>query len=65
MKLAPGDAVEVLDLGSRNGTFVDGERIEKTILRVNSQLRIGHTILRLEHKAIDQVRKRDLLQDLP
>jgi diguanylate cyclase (GGDEF)-like protein len=56
VRVGPGDAVEVVDLGSRNGTFVDGERIEKGILRLNSQLRLGHTILRLEHKAIDQVR---------
>ena len=56
VRVAPGDTVEVADLGSRNGTFIDGERVDKTILRLNSQLRIGHTILRLEHKAIDQVR---------
>ncbi len=56
VRVGPGDTVEVVDLGSRNGTFVDGERIEKTTLRLNSQLRVGHTILRLEHKAMDQVR---------
>ncbi|HVE42631.1 MAG TPA: GGDEF domain-containing protein [Planctomycetota bacterium] len=56
VRVGPGDTVEVVDLGSRNGTFVDGERIEKATLRPNSQLRVGHTILRLEHKAIDQVR---------
>jgi diguanylate cyclase (GGDEF)-like protein len=56
VRVAPGDIVEVVDLGSRNGTFVDGERIEKATLRLSSQLRVGHTILRLEHKAIDQVR---------
>jgi two-component system, cell cycle response regulator len=56
VRVMPGDVVEVVDQGSRNGTFVDGERIERSILRPNSQLRIGHTILRVEHKEPDQVK---------
>ena len=56
VRVAAGDAVEVTDQGSRNGTFVDGERIDRAVLRPNSQLRIGHTILRLELKEPEQVR---------
>jgi diguanylate cyclase (GGDEF)-like protein len=56
VRVMPGDAVEIVDLGSRNGTFVDGQRVDRTILRPNSQLRIGHTILRVEHKEPEQVR---------
>ena len=56
VRVMPGDSVEVVDQGSRNGTFVDGERVSRAILRPNSQLRIGHTILRVEHKDPEQVR---------
>ena len=56
VRVIPGDVVEVVDQGSRNGTFVDGERIDRTVLRPNSQLRVGHTILRVEHKEPEQVR---------
>jgi diguanylate cyclase (GGDEF)-like protein len=51
-----GDAVEVVDQASRNGTFVDGGRVDRAVLRPNSQLRVGHTILRVEHKEPEQVR---------
>jgi diguanylate cyclase (GGDEF)-like protein len=56
VRVIPGDAVEVVDQGSRNGTFVDGARIDRAVLRPNSQLRVGHTILRVEHKEPEQVR---------
>ena len=56
VRVGAGDAVEVVDQGSRNGTFVDGERVDKAVLRPNSQLRVGHTILRVEHKDPEQVR---------
>jgi diguanylate cyclase (GGDEF)-like protein len=52
---AQGD-VEVTDAGSRNGTFVDGNRIERALLLPKSELRIGGTVLRMEHKDPAQVR---------
>ncbi|MFQ5778815.1 MAG: FHA domain-containing protein [Terriglobia bacterium] len=47
------DAVMLVDLGSTNGTFVDGERIESHELEHLSEFRIGETtfILTLTHKA--------------
>src|SRR2546430_2528170 len=46
------EGVEVEDLGSSNGTFVDGERIEgKVTLREGATLRIGQTEFEIE---IDQ-----------
>src|SRR5262245_7669031 len=43
------EGVEVEDLGSSNGTFVNGERVEgKVTLRESATLRIGHTELELE-----------------
>src|SRR5947208_6370084 len=55
-RVTAGDAVEIVDQGSRNGTFVDGERIGRATLHPNSQVRIGHTILRVELKEAEQVR---------
>jgi suppressor of ftsI len=46
------DGVEVEDLGSRNGTFVDGERLAgKVRLRSSATLRIGNTELQIEVQA--------------
>src|SRR5689334_21592226 len=43
------EGVEVEDLGSSNGTFVDGRRIEgKVTLRANGKLRVGQTDLDIE-----------------
>ncbi len=39
------DVLVVRDSGSRNGTFIDGNRIESAELRVGSYLAIGHTTL--------------------
>lgn len=42
-----GAALKVVDLGSTNGTFVDGKRVEKTAaLPVGSLLRVGTVALR-------------------
>jgi pSer/pThr/pTyr-binding forkhead associated (FHA) protein len=37
---------DVEDLGSTNGTFVDGERVSFASLRHGSALRVGSTVLR-------------------
>ena len=43
------DGVWVRDLGSTNGTFVNGERITgRTLVRTGDTVRIGQTELRLE-----------------
>ena len=43
------DGVWVRDLGSTNGTFVNGERItDRTLVRTGDTVRIGQTELRLE-----------------
>jgi transcriptional regulator with AAA-type ATPase domain len=47
-RLEPADgAVLVRDLGSRNGTFVDGVAIQTASLRHGSRLRVGRTDLRV------------------
>ncbi|HEY0254688.1 MAG TPA: sigma 54-interacting transcriptional regulator [Kofleriaceae bacterium] len=42
------DGVAVVDLGSRNGTWVGGVRIERAIVAAGTQLRIGETTLTVE-----------------
>jgi DNA-binding NtrC family response regulator len=46
-----GDGVRVVDLGSRNGTLVDGVRIERAWLRDGSHLRLGAASLRFHFQA--------------
>jgi pSer/pThr/pTyr-binding forkhead associated (FHA) protein len=42
------DGLTVEDLGSTNGTMVDGRRISRHVLRGGESLRIGSTVFRLE-----------------
>jgi ABC transport system ATP-binding/permease protein len=60
-----GRILEVEDLGSSNGTFVDGERIEgPTQVGAGARLRVGDTILAVEGVLpIQATRVRDI-QDL-
>jgi pSer/pThr/pTyr-binding forkhead associated (FHA) protein len=44
-----GDGLEIEDLGSRNGTFVNDRRITSaTRLSAGDELRLGHTRIRVE-----------------
>ncbi|WP_105030138.1 FtsK/SpoIIIE domain-containing protein [Arthrobacter ruber] len=43
-----GDAIILEDLGSANGTFVDGERIDATEITVSADLRFGTSRCRIE-----------------
>lgn len=45
---ARGAALWVVDLGSRNGTYVDGERVEERAVGPGSVLAFGRTEVRLE-----------------
>lgn len=42
-----GDSLEVEDLGSTNGTFVNGERVQKASLSEGDRLLIGTSIIRI------------------
>jgi serine/threonine protein kinase len=37
----------LIDIGSRNGTYVNGERVLAGVLKDGDQIRAGHTVLRL------------------
>ena len=44
---AGGDNLEVVDLKSTNGTFVNDKRIGKALLRSGDRLRVGRVELRI------------------
>jgi pSer/pThr/pTyr-binding forkhead associated (FHA) protein len=41
----------LIDIGSRNGTYLNGERVLSGILKDGDQIRAGHTVLRLGVRA--------------
>ena len=45
-----GKDITIEDLQSKNGTFLDGDRIEREPLALEASLQIGKTIMRLEYK---------------
>jgi DNA-binding NtrC family response regulator len=48
-----GDAVYAVDLGSTNGTWVEGERISECLLSPNDVVRVGNTLFRFATDNID------------
>jgi hypothetical protein len=46
LEAGPGGVV-LVDLGSTNGTFVNGQRVERAVLRDGDELRVGGSVLRL------------------
>lgn len=46
--VALGGDVEVADLGSKNGTFVNGRRVERASLRDGDELRFGEAVVRVQ-----------------
>ena len=61
--VAHGDQVEIVDLGSRNGTFCNGERIDRKPLADGDKLQIGSTtILKFSfHDQFDESFQRGML----
>ncbi|MBI5526707.1 MAG: FHA domain-containing protein [Deltaproteobacteria bacterium] len=65
-----GAEIWIQDLGSTNGTFVNGERIKKVRLKEGDRVLIGTSILRLERPsggeaaAVDDQRARARLQEI-
>jgi pSer/pThr/pTyr-binding forkhead associated (FHA) protein len=49
---ASDDTLEVIDLSSTNGTFVNDKRIEKASLSNGDRLRVGRVELTVEKQAV-------------
>jgi pSer/pThr/pTyr-binding forkhead associated (FHA) protein len=47
---ARDDAIEVVDLSSTNGTYVNGKRVERAALSSGDQLRVGRLELRVDRE---------------
>ena len=45
----------LMDMNSRNGTFVNGKRVEMADLKDKDQIRAGHTVLRVQVEQVDAV----------
>src|SRR4051795_4824620 len=45
LKLLPDGRATLYDLGSSNGTYVNGQRIQSTVLNGNEQVQIGDTVM--------------------
>jgi len=43
--LGPGEKAVLEDMGSKNGTFLNGKRVEKAVLKDGDEIRIGRTVL--------------------
>ncbi len=45
LTVLPGDTTLLIDLGSLNGTYVNGRRIARHSLRAGDQIKMGQTII--------------------
>src|SRR2546423_9019836 len=49
LRVLPDGRATLYDLGSSNGTFVNGQRIQSTLLQGGEQIQIGDTVLLAEN----------------
>ncbi len=59
------ESVQVVDLGSKNGTFVGDRRIEQASLRHGDQLTVGATVLLFEDPAAERIEAIAEVEDVP
>lgn len=52
-----GDAIEVVDLGSRNGLCAGGARVERARLRPGSAVEVGRTTVFVENPRVDREKR--------
>lgn len=50
---AADDSVEVVDLSSTNGTYVNDTRVERGLLKHGDRLRVGRVELKIERRNTD------------
>src|SRR5204863_9619868 len=54
LRVLPDGRATLYDLGSSNGTFVNGQRIQSTLLQGGEQIQIGDTVLVADGAAAGQ-----------
>ncbi len=47
VELQSDDGIQVRDLGSRNGTFINGVRVRTAVVPIGAHLRVGGSVIRL------------------
>ncbi len=64
LEQGPDGAVRIVDLGSRNGTFVNGEQVSREVLKDGDKIQIGDTtILKLSYQdELDEQLQRNLYE---
>jgi diguanylate cyclase (GGDEF)-like protein len=64
LELAPDGTVQIADLGSRNGTFVEGESVKRRTLNDGDKIQIGSTtILKFSYQdQLDEALQRNLYE---
>jgi serine phosphatase RsbU (regulator of sigma subunit) len=55
------DAVVVADLGSTNGTFIDGKRVTGSVLPAGGRLEVGDHVLKLESRSRSELEESEKL----
>src|SRR5260370_3205115 len=51
IEVGANGALSIVDMGSVEGTFVNGKRVNKGAISAGDEIRVGHTILRLQPRA--------------
>src|SRR5260370_16261469 len=51
IEVGANGALSIVDMGSVEGTFVNGKRVNKGAISSGDEIRVGNTILRLEPRA--------------
>src|ERR1700687_47544 len=54
LRRTPAGSFEIIDLGSHGGTYVNGERITRTMLTEHDSISIGHATFRLSGGELHQ-----------
>lgn len=52
IELTPKGEVLICDLGSTNGTFLNNAQIHQSLLKINEELRIGNTYIKVDEKKL-------------
>ena len=54
LSMSPAGSYEIVDLGSHNGTFVNGKRVSQVMLTEHDIVSIGHSTFRLAEGELRQ-----------
>src|SRR5262249_17501801 len=53
IEVGAGGAISIVDMGSAEGTYLNGKRVNKGVVASGDEIRIGDTVIRIEPRAAD------------